>query len=66
MIEEKLTGIPAVKLASDRLFRSFFFPATIGAVVLWAKEQGGGGVVGFWGAMGIRLHRTQSKRHLKA
>lgn len=46
MIEEKLTGIPAVKLASDRLFRSFFFPATTGAAVLWAKEQGGGGGVG--------------------
>ena len=61
MIEEKLTGIPTVKLASDRLFRSFFFPLRPALWCYGQRSRGGG-----WGAMGIRLHRTQSKRHLKA
>lgn len=56
----KINWIPAVKLASDRLFRSFFFspPAR--------RSYGQRSTEGGWSAMGIRLHRTQSKRHLKA
>ena len=46
MIEEKLTGIPAVKLASDRLFRSFFSRYDRRCGVMGKGAGGGGGVVG--------------------
>ena len=55
----KINWIPAVKLASDRLW-DFFFSLPPARWSYGQRSTGGG-----WSAMGIRRHRTQSKRHLK-
>lgn len=61
LIEEKLTGFQPWNSHLTAAFSDLFFPLPPARWSYGQRSRGGG-----WSAMGIRLHRTQSKRHLKA